>query len=90
MIRATMLLIAAAVVLAGCAAPVERLVTVKVPVPVPCDVKVPERPAMPLEAIRAPYTVDAWIGRAIAQDGLRAAYELELETALGACVAHMP
>jgi hypothetical protein len=62
--------------LAGCAGvPVERVVNVDTPVPVPCDVKTPQKPAMPLDALQAPYTGDQWTASAIAERKVRRAYE---------------
>ena len=78
------IVIAAAAALAGCGT--ARTVQVKVPVPVECRVQTPARPAMPLEALKPPYTVDSWVAHAIGELAIREAYEGELRTLLAECV----
>lgn len=72
------------VLLAGCASgpPVE----VKVPVPVPCLQALPRKPAFPADSL-SPRADVFTKGKVLWADRLaRKAYELELETALAACV----
>ena len=61
--------------------------TVKVPVPVECNVEVPARPAMPTEALSPGVNLDRFSASALAEIELREGYEEELRTALGQCVA---
>lgn len=82
MIRSAPLWVLAAS-LAGCAAqPAGR---VKLPVPVECRVRIPERPSMPTEALRLGVDVDRWVAAAQAELLLRDGYESELVAALGEC-----
>ncbi|WP_234196301.1 hypothetical protein [Pseudacidovorax sp. NFM-22] len=82
MIRSASLCTLAAL-LAGCAAqPAGR---VKMPVPVECRVRIPERPSMPTEALRLGVDVDRWVAAAQAELLLRDGYEAELVAALGEC-----
>lgn len=78
------LLSAALLALAGCASQQHQVLT---PLPVACDVQTPARPAMPLEGLAAPYTVDQWIANAIAEVQVREAFENELRVALAGCTA---
>lgn len=76
-----------AIVISGCATPepVIDVRTVNVAVPVPCREPVPDRPAMPTEALEHRPTLDAFVAAAIAEIELREGYELELRTALEGC-----
>lgn len=68
--------------LAGCASQQRQVLT---PLPVACDVQTPARPAMPLEGLAAPYTVDQWISNAIAEVKVREAFEREIMVVLWGC-----
>ena len=73
--------------LAGCAGdPV--LTTIKVPVPVQCREKVPDRPVMPTEAFSEKPALDQYVRAARAEIERREGYEIELRTALTACTAN--
>lgn len=77
---------ALALLLAGCAgAPV--VTTVKVPVPVACQEKVPDRPVMPTEAFTEKPALDQLTRAALAELEIREGYEIQLRTALEACTA---
>jgi hypothetical protein len=82
----TLLLVAAAFFAGHWTAPVQReLVEVKVPVPVECREKVPDRPAMPTEAFEARPTVDHYTKASMAELKLREGYEIQMRTALQIC-----
>ena len=76
-----------AAMLAGCAAspPPVRVQRVSVPVPVPCRVATPARPAMPTEALAPDTALDTFAAAAIAEIERREGYEGELRAALAAC-----
>lgn len=72
--------------LAGCAAqPVVQ--QIKVPVPVACQEPIPERPAMPTEALQPPVGLDAFAQAAMAEIERREGYEQQLLAGLRACTA---
>lgn len=72
--------------LAGCATkPVVQLQQAKVPVA--CSEPVPERPAMPTEALSPPVTLDSFAKAAMAEIERREGYEQQLRTGLLACTA---
>lgn len=79
--------ITAVALLAGCAAspPVPVVQEVRIPVPVPCTVDVPERPVWAVDAL--PIGSGIWDQmRALRQERhQRQAYEIELEAAVRAC-----
>ena len=80
--------LAAAVLLAGCAAtPPARveIQQVKVPVPVPCDEPEPERPTMPTEHLAGDADLDTWVKSMIAEIERREGYEGQLREALHNC-----
>ncbi|WP_295850297.1 hypothetical protein [uncultured Xylophilus sp.] len=81
---ACLIVVVLAVLLAGCAAGAPQ--RVNVPVPVECRVQTPARPAMPLDALPASYSVDVWIAHAIAETVIRESYENELIAALRVCL----
>jgi len=89
------ILIAAAALLAGCAAQPTLVATdVKVigkPVPVPCKIEMPARPVPHVSLVQlsgVPMVDLVPIWRAVeAELGERIAYEIKLEAALKACVA---
>lgn len=60
-------------------------VPVKVPVAVLCEQAVPDRPAMPLDALQQPPDVDRWVQHAMAELEVREGYETRLQAALRAC-----
>lgn len=84
---ARFIVVALVLLLAGCAAGAPQ--RVNVPVPVECRVQTAARPAMPLDALPAEYSVDAWIAHAIAEVEVREAYERELVAALAVCTAYI-
>ena len=79
--------ILAALALAGCAAPEPKIDvrTVSVAVPVACREPVPDRPAMPTDALPKRAGLDAFVQAATAEIELREGYESQLRTALTAC-----
>ena len=79
----------ALVVPTGCAAQEPRIEvrTVNVAVPVPCDEPVPERPAMPTEALAHRPDLDTFVATVAAEIDVREGYEGQLRTALGNCRA---
>lgn len=81
-----MILIAAALVLAGCAT-TPGVATVKVPVPVECRETVPDRPIMPTEQFSEKPAIDQYQRAARAEIERREGYEVKLRTALEACTA---
>jgi hypothetical protein len=80
------LLVALVLILAGCGATTPRLQAVHVPVPVQCQAAVPERPAMPTEALRPGVTLFEFVKAAQAEIERREGYEERLRAALGECV----
>lgn len=70
--------------LTGCGAFTARTVTDK-PIPVACQEKVADRPAMPTEALTSKPTVDQLLKHQDAEIVLRQAYEVQLRTALVIC-----
>lgn len=81
MIRA--LLIATAM-LTGCAS-TERLVQIRVPVPVACQVAEPARPVMDTDTVPTTSAIDVLARAMRAEIERREGYEGELRTALAAC-----
>lgn len=72
--------------LAGCAsAPRVELQRVNVPVPVECREPVPERPAMPTEALAPGVDPFVLMRAALAEIDRREGYEMRLRTALEIC-----
>lgn len=83
------ILIAAALALAGCTTIPAATVT-KVPVPVECKEKVPDRPIMPTEELKTrptKPTLDQLGKSRAAEIERREGYEIKLRTALEACTA---
>lgn len=79
-------LIAACALMAGCASTNHvEFQRVNVPVPVVCQEPVPERPAMPTEALASTATLDQFAQAAMAEIERREGYEGELLTALESC-----
>ena len=77
--------------LTGCGAVPTRveIQRVNVSVPVECKEQVPDRPAMPTEALRPGATVDQAVQAAFAEIERREGYELQMRAALVACTAPM-
>ena len=75
-------LIVAAALLTGCASKQE---TLRVAVPVPCRVAVPQRPAMPTENLTPDASLDDFVAAAAAEIERREGYEVQLRAALEAC-----
>lgn len=74
--------------LLGCeTAPRVDVQRVNVAVPVECKEPIPDRPAMPTEALRPGATVDQFTQAAQAEILRREGYEVQLLAALGACRA---
>ena len=81
--------LALVIVLTSCAVPEPRIEvrTVNVAVPLPCDEPVPERPAMPTEALAHRPDLDTFVAAVAAEIDVREGYEGQLRTALGNCRA---
>lgn len=83
---ATVIMMAAiAVMLFGCAATLPAVV--KVPVPVACKETEPVRPIMPTDVLLPGAGLDRFVQASAAEIERREGYELELVTALRACIA---
>lgn len=84
--KSAIALIAFCALVSGCATQnhveVQR---VNVPIPVACEEPVPDRPAMPTEALRPGATVDDFTRAAVAEIERRKGYEGQLLTALETC-----
>lgn len=81
-----MLIVALFVLLAGCeSVPRVEIQRVNVAVPVECKETIPDRPAMPTEALRPGVTVDQFAQAAMAEIERREGYEVQLVTALVQC-----
>lgn len=72
------------VTLSGCGTTTS---TVKIPLPVACQEKEPERPIMPTDALVPGTTLDALVQAATAEIERREGYEGKLVAALRACIA---
>lgn len=73
-----------ALLLAGCGTTSTQ---VRVPVPVECKEPVPDRPAMPTEALAPGVAVWELLRAALAEIDRREAYEIKLRAGLVACTA---
>jgi len=86
--KIAIVLIACCAFVSGCATQnhveVQR---VNVPIPVACEEPVPDRPAMPTEALRPGATVDDFARAAMAEIERRVGYEGQLLAALENCRA---
>ncbi len=80
-LRAVMVMMALALV--GCATKQEP---VRVTVPVPCAVQLPQRPPMPTESLSVDVALDDFVAAAAAEIERREGYEVQLRAALGACM----
>ena len=86
--KTTSLLIAACALLVGCAGQKHvEIQQVKVPVPVECREPVPDRPAMPTEALAPGVALFELVQAALAEIDRREAYEVRLRAALQICIA---
>lgn len=63
------------------------LTTIKVPIPVACQEKVPDRPIMPTEGFTEKPALDQYVRAARAEIERRQGYETQLRTALEVCTA---
>jgi hypothetical protein len=80
------ILIAACALLAGCAGQKHvEIQRVKVPVPVECREREPERPVMPTEALAPGVALFELVRAALAEIDRREGYEVRLRTALLIC-----
>lgn len=71
-------------ILTGCATP-ERVVQVRVPVPVACQVSEPARPRLGIDTMPIDAPIDVLIRNMRADHITRDGYEAELRAALQAC-----
>ena len=76
-------LMTVALALAGCS----TCEPVKVPVSVPCNAPMPQRPAMPTEALDVDVALDDFVAAAAAEIERREGYEKLLRAAVSACAA---
>jgi hypothetical protein len=74
-----------AIMLMACAAPLP--VQVKIPIPVACRETEPEVPIMPTDQLSADATLDQFVQAVAAEIERRQGYEVQLVTALRACIA---
>ena len=74
------------VLLTGCGA-LGGMNTVKVPVPVACQEREPDRPAMPTEALQPGGSLFVAVKTMQAEIEIRDGYEAQLAAALRACIA---
>ncbi len=81
------LALAAVLLAAGCATPVQEPIPVYVPYAVPCDVAEPARPRMDTEHLSPTAKVDVQARAMRAEIDRREAYETQLRVALRACTA---
>ena len=79
------LILVCAVLLSGCAS--TQYTRVNVPVPVECKEVVPERPAMPTEALASGAAPWVLLRAALSEIDRREAYEIKMRAALVACTA---
>lgn len=72
---------------AGCASLIPRvqIEKVEVPIPVPCNIVPPSKPAMPFSDVELSGSLFTDSKRALAEIQLRIGYELQLEAAIKAC-----
>lgn len=75
----------ACVLLCGCAA-TPRTVTIKVPVAVPCNASLPDRPVMPTEVLPEKAKPHEIARAALAELSIREGYEIKLRTELKSCL----
>ncbi len=82
----TFVSLSAFILIAGCAGTPAAPITVKVAVPVPCQVQIPPKPVFPADTLTG--DEDIWtLGVTMWADRkARQAYELQVETALAGCV----
>lgn len=73
-------------IMAGCETIRPDTQVVKVPVPVKCQQTEPQRPVMPTESLSTTDTQDTKTASALAEIDIREGYEVQLRTALRACL----
>jgi hypothetical protein len=78
------LIVILCLVLASCTTTPPAGIT-KVPVPVECREQIPDRPAMPSEALVSAQPLDGFVAALLAEVDLREGYEIRLLTALQGC-----
>lgn len=78
------LVLAGVAALTGCTT-APQLQPVKIPVPVECRETVPDRPAMPMDAVKQADTLDRKTAAALAELEVREGYEGKLRAALEGC-----
>ena len=79
------LLAVAVLMLSGCASMLPAFLTVRVPVPVPCNVPAIARPVLPVDSLNVDDNVFV-VNRALwATDEIREGYEIRLVAALDSC-----
>lgn len=74
-----------AVLLSACTA-APQVQTVRVAVPIQCQAMVPDRPAMPTDALQPGVTLFGFVATAQAEIERREGYEEKLRAALASCV----
>lgn len=79
--------LAAVVLLAGCANSAPRVDVVRVPVPVPCLDRAPDKPTFLTDEAFATLPLGTFVTELWADRRDRQAYEAELEAAVAGCVA---
>ncbi|MCI4437274.1 MAG: hypothetical protein JHC33_10755 [Ignisphaera sp.] len=79
------LLLAILLTLSGCATVPSPPAEVKVLVPVPCEIKPIDKPAMPMDSIQVSDDLFTKVKAALSEIETRKGYELKLETAVKSC-----
>ena len=82
--------LSAALIQVGCATAPEPAIdvrTVNVAVPVPCREPVPAKPSFPMDGLRPGTSLNQFVSAALAERLVRSGYEIQLETALKACIS---
>ena len=79
--------ISTVVLMTGCATDKEFIVKeVKVPLPIPCNIIAPQKPAMPSDGLKKDeMDIYVWIKTLLAEIEIRKGYEIQLEVAVTAC-----
>jgi hypothetical protein len=80
------MIICIAMLAGGCASnPFVKVVTVDVPVPIPCNIVAPRKPVMPFSD--SPFSEDIFVNAKtmVAEIEIRMGYEVQLEAAITAC-----
>lgn len=71
--------------MSGCATLPSPPVEVKVLVPVPCEIKLIDKPVMPLDSVQVSDDLFTKVKAALSEIETRKGYELKLETAVKSC-----